>query len=209
MPRDDFSIETKRILSERVASRCSNPNCLAVTAGPQVDPAKALNVGVAAHITAASPAGPRHDTDLTPDERASFDNGIWLCQTCAKLVDNDPLRFTASLLRQWKDGAEATALAAIGRTAPTPVSHPVQAALEANRAILWSVTAYDRTIRDPMVRESGLREHADCRIEQITPFYVRLVDIGSGVIYTVPLGDIVVSYDDERHRPMIQLRAGQ
>jgi hypothetical protein len=65
--RDDFPDEVKRTLANRAALICSNPDCGASTAGPREDPSKALNIGVAAHITAASPGGPRYDTNLTPD----------------------------------------------------------------------------------------------------------------------------------------------
>lgn len=207
MSRDEFPLEVKRTLSQRVATRCSNPECLIVTAGPQVDPSKALNVGVAAHITGASAEGPRFDSSLEANQRAGIDNGIWLCQTCAKLVDNDPARYPVPLLRQWKAGAEATALAAVGKATPAPVRHPAQAALQEFATALWSVTSYNRTIDDPMYRETGLREHADCRIQEVTPYFVRLLNIAAGVNYTIPLGDITISYDDKRHRPMIQLRA--
>lgn len=85
---------------------------------PQKDPSKALNIGVAAHITAASPGGPRYDTDLLPEERSGPSNGIWLCQNCAKLVDNDSKCFTVELLQQWKSAAESEARQRIGKTAP-------------------------------------------------------------------------------------------
>ncbi|HXR03685.1 MAG TPA: hypothetical protein VN836_03150 [Verrucomicrobiae bacterium] len=61
---------------------------------------------MAAHITAASPGGPRYDASLTPEQRADISNGIWLCQFCAKLVDNDEKRFRAEHLRLWKTLAE-------------------------------------------------------------------------------------------------------
>src|SRR5881296_1719239 len=93
--RDAFRALTKRILAARVAHRCCNPDCGALTSGPQTRHAKAVSIGVAAHITAASPGGARYAHELTFDKRSDFANGIWLCQNCAKLVDNDPLRFTA------------------------------------------------------------------------------------------------------------------
>lgn len=52
--RDDFSIKTKEILAKRVNYHCSNPDCGKPTTGPQSDPNKVINVGVACHITAAS-----------------------------------------------------------------------------------------------------------------------------------------------------------
>lgn len=115
--RDDFAEEVKRTLAARVGNRCSNPNCLALTSGPQDDTAKALNVGVAAHITAAAQGGPRYDPRLSSEGRCHADNGIWLCQTCAKLVDNDTSQFPSDLLRAWKTIAEQEARYTIGKTA--------------------------------------------------------------------------------------------
>lgn len=108
--RDDFPIRMKKLLAERVANHCSNPKCQQTTSGPQKDPTKAINVGVAAHITAASKKGPRFDPSLTPGQRQSVENGVWLCQTCAKLVDNDPVRYSVDILRQWKTTTEQNAI---------------------------------------------------------------------------------------------------
>src|SRR5262249_3112254 len=44
------------------------------------------------------------------------ENGIWLCQNCAKLVDNDPVRYSEACLRGWKRQAEDRALGEIGQT---------------------------------------------------------------------------------------------
>jgi hypothetical protein len=101
--RDDyFPEEVKRVLANRAANVCSNPRCGATTSGPQEDPTKALNIGVAAHITAASPGGARYDESLTAEQRKDARNGIWLCQNCAKLVDNDETQFPVEYLRAWK-----------------------------------------------------------------------------------------------------------
>jgi hypothetical protein len=108
--RDNFDKETKDVLARRVGHRCSRPNCRKPTTGPQSDASKALNIGVAAHITAASKGGPRYDESLSPEERKSIDNAIHLCQNCGKLVDNDEKRYTADLLREWKKLSEQVAL---------------------------------------------------------------------------------------------------
>ncbi|HEV2256933.1 MAG TPA: hypothetical protein VGS06_27695, partial [Streptosporangiaceae bacterium] len=92
--RDEFPSAVKTVLTQRTAGRCSNPDCGAVTSGPGLDPASVVNVGVAAHITAASRGGPRYDPALTPAERIAALNGIWLCHTCGKLVDTDTTRYT-------------------------------------------------------------------------------------------------------------------
>lgn len=108
--RDDFDEKTKSILARRVGLRCSNPSCRKLTSGPQSNPSKAINIGVAAHITAASLGGPRYDASLSQEQRKSIENGIWLCQVCAKLIDSDEQRYTVSLLQQWKEQSENIAL---------------------------------------------------------------------------------------------------
>lgn len=113
--REDFGAPVKRAIADRAGHRCSNPTCGAPTSGPQVAPDKALNVGVAAHITAASGGGPRYDESMSSEDRCSANNAVWLCQTCAKLVDNDERRFTVEQLIDWKRQAEAAALARIGK----------------------------------------------------------------------------------------------
>ena len=109
--RDEFPNAVKTVLAQRAAGRCSNPDCGAVTSGPGLDPDSAVNVGVAAHITAASRGGPRYDPALAPAERITALNGVWLCQTCAKLIDTDVTRYTLDVLRQWKTRAEGRAAA--------------------------------------------------------------------------------------------------
>jgi hypothetical protein len=109
MMRDDFPLAIKDTLAKRVAQRCSNPGCKKPTSGPQDDPTKAVNLGVAAHIAAAAPGGPRYDSAMTPEQRCSPDNGIWLCQNCAKLIDNDPSEYTTEIVRAWRILAEAIA----------------------------------------------------------------------------------------------------
>src|SRR5260370_33047062 len=99
--RDEFSQGVKRALAHGVRLLCSNPSCRAPTAGPQKDPSKAVSVGVAAHITGASPGGPRFDSKMTERERRGASNGIWLCQDWAKLIDRDPQTFTGRLLAGW------------------------------------------------------------------------------------------------------------
>jgi len=115
--RDDFSQGVKRTVAERVNYLCSNLSCRAATSGPQEDPSKSLNIGVAAHITAASEGGPRYNPALTTEERRHANNAIWLCQNCGKLIDNDEATFTETEIRRWKRTAETEAFSRIGKTA--------------------------------------------------------------------------------------------
>ncbi len=108
MARDGFPKEVIDRLARRVGMKCSFPDCRQPTSGPDIQ-GGTTNVGVAAHISAASPGGPRYDACLTPDERGSFSNGIWLCQNHAKLIDSDEIAFPPSLLNDWKSIAEQMA----------------------------------------------------------------------------------------------------
>lgn len=106
--RDDFTESTKRLLANRVCGRCSNPDCRKPTMGANTDPNKTINIGVAAHICAAAPGGPRYEATMAENERKSSQNGIWLCQSCAKLIDSDPNKYSKDLLYAWKKLAETT-----------------------------------------------------------------------------------------------------
>ena len=173
--RDDFSDDVKRTVAARVGNRCSRSDCRALTSGPQVDPSKALNVGVAAHITAASPGGPRYNPALTSEERRHANNAIWLCQNCGKLVDNDQARFTERELRRWKQIAEAEALAMIGKTATA--ADPYHEEFSEEELMLLVAAAEDGEIRKHSVNqiagewvEAG-RQHF---LDQADPAYAAL-----------------------------------
>ena len=113
--RDNFTESTKRTIAHRVRDLCSNPKCRAPTRGPTSNPTKTTNVGDAAHITAASPGGPRYDSSLTHEQRTSPENGIWLCKTCAKRIDDDVNEYTVDKLRLWKANAEDAARDELGK----------------------------------------------------------------------------------------------
>lgn len=107
--RDDFTSTTKEILAKRVGFHCSNPSCRTLTCGPRSEKNKFVSIGVAAHVSAAAENGPRYNQNITSETRSSIENGIWLCQNCAKLVDNDPNKYSTNLLVQWKTDAESFA----------------------------------------------------------------------------------------------------
>ena len=111
--RDDFPERTKETVAKRVGMRCSNPSCRKLTSGPREDPNKAVSIGVAAHITAAAPRGPRYDVFISPAVRTSIKNAIWLCQNCAKLVDSDAIHYSTEMLQGWKEDAEENTRLAI------------------------------------------------------------------------------------------------
>lgn len=112
--RDDFSEATKRKTALRVGYRCSFKDCNCPTVGASMESKdKSSSIGVAAHICAAAPGGPRYDETMTPEERKDISNCIWMCQTHAHLIDTDEKKYTVDLLKEWKLKAEQDASAAL------------------------------------------------------------------------------------------------
>lgn len=151
--RDDFQEKTKQLLAKRVGFKCSNPACRVPTSGPSEDPEKVVNLGVAAHITAASDGGPRFDSDLSADERRGHSNGIWLCQNCAKLIDNDASRFNAHLLKSWKYAAETAAKIELGRNLDTSLVSNFQDALTSAPEFLMDLARALKDEKTKLIRE--------------------------------------------------------
>ena len=156
--RDDFSLKTKETLAKRVNYHCSNPECCKQTSGPQEDPEGTINIGVAAHITAAAsgPGAARFDASLSSEERKSVKNGIWLCQSCAKLIDSDEASYTVEKIRRWKASAESKAKEALekGMECVTPKKSRESIVGEFHTASR-SLMAWPRTIGDGKWIERG------------------------------------------------------
>jgi hypothetical protein len=131
--RDEFSEDVKRKLADRVCHKCSNPNCEQQTSGPSEALKCVTNIGVAAHITVASEGGPRYNSSLTQQQRSDIKNGIWLCQKCAKAVDDDPINYTEQDLQDWKIRAEEAARTAIEK-GPQPQLNPINVQVLVHKA---------------------------------------------------------------------------
>ncbi|WP_460318241.1 hypothetical protein [Pseudomonas ogarae] len=80
---------------------CSNPTCCRFTSY-STSIGKVRAIAEAAHINAASVAGPRPSAMSTDEVLKSAANGIWLCKICHDKVDDDPSFYTETKLRQWK-----------------------------------------------------------------------------------------------------------
>jgi len=105
--RDKFSSKTKNILAARAGHKCSV--CLKSTSGPGDTADAVISDGTAAHITAASPSGPRFDSSLSPQERRSPENGIWACTQHGREIDAPTSTFTVDVLRGLKKIREVSA----------------------------------------------------------------------------------------------------
>ncbi|MDQ2945003.1 MAG: hypothetical protein M3Y27_03530 [Acidobacteriota bacterium] len=106
--RADFSAATRKIIAERAGYQCSVLNCGRLTVGPGSGKNQVMNVGMAAHIYAASPGGPRGTGGLSAVERSEPENGIWCCYSHGKAIDsNNGNTISAAQLKAWKRLHEA------------------------------------------------------------------------------------------------------
>jgi hypothetical protein len=143
--RDNFTKKVAETLGKRAGFHCSKPDCGVFCVGPQkAMNAGSVNMGRAAHITAASAGGPRHDSRLSPKERKDISNGIWLCANHADLVDKDERAYSVELLNEWKRQAEVRAGQQIGKTKVAKEDSHRRRALQIRR---------EHKLRDALKRE--------------------------------------------------------
>ncbi|MEZ4319814.1 MAG: hypothetical protein R3F61_20045 [Myxococcota bacterium] len=130
---NDFTKATIEEIAKRAGYHCSKPSCGVPTVAAKSGKRGSRNIGVAAHIAGAAPGpppSPRYDPWMTPEQRKSPENGIWLCQNHAKEIDDDEHAFPVELLHQWKATREGAAQADLGRAAPSFSRSPTRHASE-------------------------------------------------------------------------------
>jgi hypothetical protein len=109
MAAPNFSSDTVLTLAFRSGLICNNPRCQTITTGPSDGhgPLR-LKIGEAAHIAAKKPGQARFDPTMTDVQRASVDNGIWLCASCHTMIDkNGGADFPSKTLIGWKVSHES------------------------------------------------------------------------------------------------------
>lgn len=175
--RDDFDRRTKDILARRVGHKCSLPDCQAQTSGPG-DPGDFSNVGVAAHIRAASEGGPRFDPNQTPAQRKSFENGIWACTIHGKHIDDASNTYTVELLERYKLEAEERATQDLGRALPAP-----RFVAEIVAGVAKGIVEQLREIRDSAyLRRSNSLENFDAQVRSALSDHSGLLESGVATV---------------------------
>jgi ribosomal protein L37AE/L43A len=105
---NNFSAKTKDVLAKRAGQICTM--CRRHTSGGNANPKKATMIGDAAHIEGAKSSERRYNSSMTPEERSDIENGIWLCKSCHKEIDDNALRFTVEFLHKIKIDHEESIL---------------------------------------------------------------------------------------------------
>jgi tetratricopeptide (TPR) repeat protein len=94
-------------LADRANNRCSFPECnIGTSSASEESSSGVVSIGVAAHIYAAAPNGPRFEEKMTAQERSGIENGIWLCATHSVMVDRDRVRYTPEVLIDMRQAHE-------------------------------------------------------------------------------------------------------
>jgi hypothetical protein len=205
MRAHDFNQKTKRLLAQRAGNLCSNPECQAPTSGPCRQLDKSITTGDAAHITAASPNGPRFDPSLTSEERRTYDNGIWLCVTHARVVDHDEAGHSVELLRNWKTHAEAHARERLGKpqSLPPSSSRDILRFVKLAKSVLIGLRSYAQDFRllglhGPLTQMEALAPSLSIPI----PIQIRTIPYPEGLVPDNPFlqdrfeGSLAIRFPD-------------
>lgn len=193
--RDDFKETTKDIMAKRVGYRCSNPSCRKPTCGASDDPNNYSNIGVAAHICAAARGGKRYDTDMSKEERRDIHNGIWLCQSCSKLIDSDDQRYTVDLLHKWKSLSEEIAILDL------ETASPVQSVEQDKELIRFYIQCFDRpAFRDEIRMEFSMEDFGQAIEDTIIALNTGVLRTREGSIIKQSEGKAFIQNSDWREK---------
>ena len=108
--RDEFPDGVKKAVAARAGWHCSFRGCPKATVGASEEsPNAVMMVGKAAHISgaAAGKGSRRYDPSMSPEERKSIANAIWLCSHHADVIDRDEVTYSIDELRAMKREHEA------------------------------------------------------------------------------------------------------
>lgn len=91
---------------------CGNPACLTEIFRDIDD--EVIHIAEMAHVISAGDEGPRSNRELTPEERAKYENLILLCPTCHTMIDKAEEKFPIEMLLSWKAEHKTRIAEAVG-----------------------------------------------------------------------------------------------
>ncbi|RYF61488.1 MAG: hypothetical protein EOO27_01825 [Comamonadaceae bacterium] len=107
--RDRVPHAQEKVVISRSGNKCGYPDCgIELTIDPQSAGDQPKATGKVAHIAAASPGGPRYDETMTPAQRSSADNLIYLCGPHHDAIDSQLEYHTRPFLLDAKRAHEET-----------------------------------------------------------------------------------------------------
>ena len=115
--------------------------------------------------------GPRYDENMTAQERKSSENGIWLCQSCSKLIDSDVKRYTIEKLKKWKEISEQMAV--------LDLEEDIVSESDRDKELIkFFIQCFDRPAFQDRICQEGRMEDFDKAIEDT------IIALNTGVLRT-------------------------
>jgi hypothetical protein len=198
--RDDFSETTKIQLLVRAANLCSR--CRVFTIGSTDAGDRKNSIGVAAHICAAAsgPGAKRYDPTQTKAQRRHFDNGIWMCYSCSKLIDNEETFHTVAHLKEMKAVHQSYVSSLVGviPMAPFEAENKIRAGI-----IEATISLITKAGSPGNFDVSAVVEGYEQSINSIDPNFKVVVTATSGSVFhelipiTDPAPEIQIVFNDD------------
>ena len=104
--RRQVSTRTQKILYALSGNRCAYPQCPTLLVQSTTNATADAQIGEICHIYSASPTGPRGAGGLSTHRLNSPENLVLFCPTHHTIVDTQPDRHPAPLLKRWKAARE-------------------------------------------------------------------------------------------------------
>lgn len=178
--RDDFLASTVRQLRDMAGNVCSQPDCHVHTHGSKAKREGVFSIGVACHINAAAPGGPRYDPSQSREQRRHADNGIWMCQTHSRVVDADDSPYPVEILREWKRLAELRANAMVNKRAFSQAELSIAARKESVATLDQYINRTNNPIESPI---SQMIEGYEAGLTSLDPRFKVEVTKKGGVVH--------------------------
>jgi hypothetical protein len=167
--RDTVPRAQEKVVISRSGDKCAYPNCgLELTMDPQHPQDRPKATGKVAHIAAASPGGPRYDETMSPAERGSADNLIYLCGPHHDAIDAQLEYHTREFLLEAKRVHEQAVRRAV-RSVMGDVTYEeleVVCKVIANAPALPQQLGIDRAV--PLQQKISLNQLGPSSVERVT-----------------------------------------
>lgn len=108
---------------------------------------------------------------MSGQERKSSENGIWLCQSCSKLIDSDVKRYTVDKLKKWKNLSEQMTVLELEEASVSKTDGDKE-------IIKFFVQCFDRPAFHDRICQEGRIEDFDKAIEDT------IIALNTGVLRT-------------------------
>lgn len=95
-----------KILCSKSGCRCAIPTCHKELVVNKTENDQNSIIGVGAHIKGEKPNSARYDTNMTDKERNCYENLIFVCGNCHKVIDDQPKTYTVEKLHEIKQNHE-------------------------------------------------------------------------------------------------------